>query len=148
MRESSMSISSSSAPHVELSEIQEGDILSKSGGFSIIYKGRWHGTPVAIKKLFDPSNSRENLAEMDNEVDKMGKLRHPNILSLLAVHRKPPVYSIIMEIITGGSLFDLLHSAHSFNFAPGLAKPVPTHDLVRIDESMAKALAFMHARNI
>merc|ERR1719460_3213447 len=128
--------SSNSAPHVEISEIEEGDILSKSGGFSIIYKGRWHGTPVAIKKLFDPSNSPENLAELDNEVDKLGKLRHPNIVSLLAVHRKPPVYSIIMEVVTGGSLFQCLHTKHSFSFAPGSTPPT-IHDMVRIDESMA-----------
>jgi tRNA A-37 threonylcarbamoyl transferase component Bud32 len=146
MRESSMSNGSSAAPHVELSEIHEGEILSKSGGFSIIYKGTWHGTPIAIKKLFDPSNSRENLAEMDNEVEKLGKLRHPNILSLLAVHRKPPSYSIIMEILTGGSLFDLLHAEQTFNFSPGTS--ADTQDLIRIDESMAQALAFMHARNV
>jgi len=140
--------SSTSAPHVELSEIQEGEILSNSGGFSIIYKGTWHQTPVAIKKLFDASNSRENLAEMDNEVEKLGKLRHPNILSLLAVHRKPPVYSIILEIVAGGSLYQLLHAKHSFNYAPGTAKPSLIHDLIRINESMALALAFMHARNV
>jgi len=133
---------------VELAEIQEGEILSKSGGFSIIYKGMWHATQVAIKKLFDPSNSPENMAEMDNEVDKLGKLRHPNIVSLLAVHRRPPTYSIVLEIISGGSLFQLLHHKPSFSFAPTVTVPVPMHDLIRINDSMAAALAFMHARNI
>merc|ERR1712113_1276907 len=108
MRESAMTQGDGSAPHFELSEVQEGDLLSSSGGFSLIYKGTWHGTPVAIKKLFDPSCSPDNVAEFDNEVDKLGKLRHPNILSLLAVHRKPPAFSIIMEVITGGSLYQLL----------------------------------------
>eukprot|EP00928_Gymnodinium_smaydae_P043518 TRINITY_DN29138_c0_g1_i2.p1 TRINITY_DN29138_c0_g1~~TRINITY_DN29138_c0_g1_i2.p1 ORF type:complete len:685 (-),score=104.04 TRINITY_DN29138_c0_g1_i2:39-2054(-) len=148
MRESSMSKGSNTVPHVDLSEIQEGDILSKSGGFSVIYKGTWHGTPVAIKKLFDPSNSPENLAELDNEVDKLAKLRHPNMLSLLGVHRQPPVYSIVMEIVTGGSLFQLLHVQHSFNIAPGSAMPVPINALVRIDEAIALVLSFMHARNV
>jgi len=149
MRESSMSNSSTnSAPHVEISEIEEGDILSKSGGFSIIYKGRWHGTPVAIKKLFDPSNSPENLAELDNEVSKLGKLRHPNILSLLGVHRSPPTYSIILEIVTGGSLFQLLHGRHSFNFALDVPAEVPVESLISINTSVGLALTFMHARNV
>jgi tRNA A-37 threonylcarbamoyl transferase component Bud32 len=147
-RESSQSGSSSSAPHVDMSEIKEGEILSKSGGFSIIYKGTWHGTPVAIKKLFDPSNSPENLAELDNEVSKLGKLRHPNILSLLAVHRKPPAYSIILEIVNGGSLFQLLHSRFNFNFAPGTDSTVPVEKLLDIDASVGLALTFMHARNV
>jgi len=148
-RENSGSSGTSSAPHVELSEIQEGEILSKSGGFSIIYKGTWHGTPVAIKKLFDASNSPESLAEMDCEVDKLSKLRHPNIISLLAVHRKPPVFNIVLEVITGGSLHQLLHGRQTFGFAPGLTpEKVTPQDFIRIDASMALALAFMHARNV
>jgi len=148
MRESSMSLGGSAAPHIELSEVQQGDILSNSGGFSLIYKGTWHGTPVAIKNLFDPSNSAENLAEMDNEVDKLAKLRHPNILSLLAVHRKPPAFSIIMEVVTGGSLYQLLHSKRSFNIDACSRMPVQQPELIKINEYIALALSFMHARNI
>jgi len=148
-RENSGSSGNTSAPHAELSEIQEGEILSKSGGFSIIYKGTWHGTPVAIKKLFDASNSPESLAEMDCEVDKLAKLRHPNIISLQAVHRRPPVFSIVLEVITGGSLHQLLHGRQSFCFAPGITpEAVTSRDFIRIDASMALALAFMHARNV
>merc|ERR1712048_1423900 len=143
-----MSQGNSSVPNVELSELQEGEILSKSGGFSVIYSGTWHGTPVAIKKLFDPSNSPENLAELDNEVEKLGKLRHPHILSLLAVHRKPPAFSIVMEIVKGRSLFQLLHNEKSFNIAPGSPTPVSEWELVRINESIALALCFMHARSV
>lgn len=29
------------------------------GGFSIVHRGFWRGTPVAIKKWFDPSMSDE-----------------------------------------------------------------------------------------
>merc|ERR1712048_948753 len=130
-----MSQGNSSVPNVELSELQEGEILSKSGGFSVIYSGTWHGTPVAIKKLFDPSNSPENLAELDNEVEKLGKLRHPNILALLAIHRKPPSFSIVMEIVAGGSLFQLLHKTDSFNFDSNTPKSVPTHHLVCVAQS-------------
>lgn len=84
---------------------------------------------------------------MDNEVDKLGKLRHPNIISLLAVHRRPPVYEVVLEVVTGGSLFDLLHAKHSFRFAPAVTTATP-EDLIRIESSTALALAFMHARNI
>ena len=33
------------------------------GGFSLVYRGLWKGTPVAIKKWFDPSMSEEMMQE-------------------------------------------------------------------------------------
>jgi len=148
MRESSMATGGGSAPHFELSEVVEGEVLSKSGGFSVIYHATWHGTPVALKKLFDPSNSAENLAEFDNEVQKLEKLRHPNILLLLAVHRKPPALSLITEIVAGGSMYQMLHSPNSFKNSPGTMLPVPITEMIGIDEQTALGLTFLHARGI
>ena len=34
------------------------------GGFSVIHKGRLNGTPVAIKKIFDPRLTDELLQEI------------------------------------------------------------------------------------
>ena len=55
--------------------MQLGEILNQ-GGFSVVHKGSWHGTRVAVKKLFDPNISHELLAEFDNEVQKLEMLRH------------------------------------------------------------------------
>jgi len=38
------------------------------GGFSVIHKGKLNGTPVAIKKIFDPRLTDELLQEIHNEV--------------------------------------------------------------------------------
>ena len=38
------------------------------GGFSVIYKGLLNGTPVAIKKIFDPNITDELLGEIQNEI--------------------------------------------------------------------------------
>eukprot|EP00435_Cladocopium_sp_Y103_P065261 s740_g27.t1 len=68
LREQSMTGSSKgSLPHFEMVEVQLGEILNQ-GGFSVVHKGSWHGTKVAVKKLFDPNISHELLAEFDNEV--------------------------------------------------------------------------------
>merc|ERR1719324_2360824 len=75
-----------SVPHFEFSEVEEGEIMSQ-GGFSVVHRGVFHSTKVAIKKLFDPKINEELIAEFDNEVQKLELIRHPNVVLLLALHR-------------------------------------------------------------
>lgn len=147
LREQSMTGSSKgSLPHFEMVEVQLGEILNQ-GGFSVVHKGSWHGTKVAVKKLFDPNISHELLAEFDNEVQKLEMLRHPNILQPLALHRKPPALCLIMELLEGGSYYQLLHAPHQFCSAIG---PVSLgfQENMNILDPAATALAFLHARGI
>jgi len=90
----------------------------------------------------------ELLAEFDNEVQKLEQIRHPNILQILAVHRKPPGLSLIMEMVEGGSFCQLLHSPRSFNWGFGGEVTVETDDSMLILESASVALTFLHARGI
>eukprot|EP00913_Durusdinium_trenchii_P008588 g8064.t2 len=147
LSEQSMTGSSKgSLPHFEMAEVQLGEILNQ-GGFSVVHKGSWHGTKVAVKKLFDPNISHELLAEFDNEVQKLEMLRHPNILMPLALHRKPPALCLIMELVDGGSYFQLLHAPHQFASASGpLSLGFQEH--LNILDPSATALAFLHARGI
>jgi len=46
-----------------MSDIEIADQIGQ-GGFSVIHKGFLNGTPVAIKKIFDPSITNELLAEI------------------------------------------------------------------------------------
>lgn len=38
------------------------------GGFALVYRGMWQGTPVAIKKWFDPNITDELYQEFREEV--------------------------------------------------------------------------------
>lgn len=64
-----MSVSSGRLPKVPgvreitLSDIEIGDKIAQ-GGFSVIHKGKLNGTPVAIKKIFDPRLTDELLNEI------------------------------------------------------------------------------------
>mmetsp|Transcript_76133 Transcript_76133/g.134713 ORF Transcript_76133/g.134713 Transcript_76133/m.134713 type:complete len:662 (+) Transcript_76133:110-2095(+) len=136
-----------SAAQFEFAEVELGEIINQ-GGFSVVHKGVWHSTKVAIKKIFDPKIDQDLLDEFDNEVKKLEQIRHPNILMLLAVHRKPPALSIITELVEGGSYYQLLHAAHQFNSASGSASSLSFSQHAEILESTAVALAFMHARGI
>lgn len=56
-----------------------------------------NGTPVAIKKIFDPSINDELLAEIQNEIIMQAILRHPNICLLIGVMPKIPNIVIVFE---------------------------------------------------
>jgi len=45
---------------INLSELQIGEQIGQ-GGFSTIHRGIFHGTPVAVKKIFDPRMTEELL---------------------------------------------------------------------------------------
>lgn len=52
---------------ITMNDVQIGEQIGQ-GGFSVIHKGLLNGTPVAIKKIFDPSITNELLEEIQNEI--------------------------------------------------------------------------------
>ena len=78
------------------------------GGFSVIHKGTLNGTPVAIKKIFDPRLTDELLQEIQNEIIMQSILRHPNIALILGVIPQIPNIVIVFELVEQ-SLFKMLH---------------------------------------
>lgn len=136
-----------SVPHFDFADVQLGDVMAQ-GGFSVVHRGVWHSTPVAVKKLFDPKINEELLAEFDNEVQKLEQIRHPNILLLLAVHRRPPSLSMITELVEGGSFFQFLHQPSKFNMHSGPLVGASYGQSWRIMELSGAAIAYVHARGI
>ena len=100
------------------------------GGFSLIKKGVFRNCDVVVKCFFDPSNSTENKEEFKNEVKMLSKLRHPNIITMMAFHISNNINEagIVFEYLKGGNLFEFLHlKKKKFNkhqFLISLAKTV------------------------
>jgi serine/threonine protein kinase len=92
---------------ITMDDIEIGEKIGQ-GGFSVIHKGWLNGTPVAIKKIFDPRLTDELLQEIQNEIVMQGILRHPNICILMGVIPHIPNIYIVFEQMKH-SLFDLLH---------------------------------------
>ena len=93
---------------VDYSELQFGKKISQ-GGFSIVYKGKFRGTTVAIKKIFNPVITKELKAEFNNEIRILNQNRHPNFILLMATVSQPPNLCIVSDFAHNGCLFDLLH---------------------------------------
>ena len=56
------------------------------------------------------------MSEIENEIDMLATLRHPNIVLLMAVTTKPPNLFIATEYMPRGTLFDLLHKSKYFQY--------------------------------
>lgn len=79
------------------------------GGFSTVHCGKFKGCQVAIKKIFNPKITDELLDEVNNEVNMLASLRHPNIILLMGIVDRPPNLCIITELSQKGDLYSLLH---------------------------------------
>jgi tRNA A-37 threonylcarbamoyl transferase component Bud32 len=92
-------------------KLEEVTIYNKisQGGFSIVQRGMFRGTEIAIKKIFDPVITDKLREEMDNEVEMLNKIRHPNIVLMMGYSANAPNLFIIFEIMKKGALFDILH---------------------------------------
>lgn len=83
---------------------QMGDQLG-SGAFSVVVKGvqLQSKTPVAVKIVDKEQTNRE---EMYSELAVMSRLSHSNIVNYFEIFEKKDNFYVVMELITGGELFD------------------------------------------
>ena len=79
------------------------------GGSSIVYRGDFRGTEVAVKKIRFYDYKKENLKEFKREVSSLIMLSHPNLVLFMGAIAEPDNICIVTEFCAGGTLFDLLH---------------------------------------
>ena len=79
------------------------------GGYGIVYLGKWHETPVAIKEIKMEYVTEDKLDEFLTECNTMELVRHPNIVLFLGACTRPPKICIVLEYCEMGSLWTLLH---------------------------------------
>ncbi|XP_054811487.1 U-box domain-containing protein 33-like isoform X2 [Prosopis cineraria] len=102
------------------------------GGYGCIYKGEMLGRTVAIRK-FHPHNI-QGPAEFHQEVQVLGSLQHPHLLTLLGVC--PEAWSLVYEYLPNGSLQDLFRKNNN---------PSSTwNSRARMIAEIASALCFLH----
>jgi len=107
----------------------------------VIHKGTLNGTPVAIKKIFDPRLTDDLLAEIYNEIVMQSILRHPNVALLMGVMPQIPNIIIVFELMSEGSLYNILHLKKS-------QVNVTLEQRLRIARDVARTYAYMHQLGI
>ncbi|XP_019058691.1 PREDICTED: probable receptor-like protein kinase At1g80640 isoform X2 [Tarenaya hassleriana] len=108
------------------------------GGFGCVYKACLdNNTLVAIKKI--ENISQEAKREFQNEVDLLGKIHHPNIISLLGYGSEASSSFIVYELMENGSLDSQLHG-------PSRGSALTWHMRMKIALDTARGLEYLHER--
>ncbi|CAN1287870.1 Probable receptor-like protein kinase At1g80640 [Linum perenne] len=124
-----------SVPLIEYKALEKGtqnfvdDNLLGKGGFGLVYKATMDdNSEVAVKKLDCATEDAKR--EFQTEVNLLSKFRHPNIISLVGYGVHEDMGFIVYELMSNGSLEDLLH--------------VTWHMRLKIALDTARGLEYLH----
>lgn len=111
-----------------------------TGTFGVVYKARYSGKHLAVKRLLMQQYSKKNIQDFQNEISILSILAHPNIVQFLGAVVEPPTFCILTELCAG-SLVDLLQLAQSrrLNVTWGLTLDIAL--------DCAKACCYLHTLN-
>lgn len=119
------------------------ELLEKigEGGFGVVYRGRdtYLDRMVAIKVLKGDATSAPDFVErFRREARLAASLRHPAIINVLDVGEQDGRFFIVMDLLTGGTLNDLLKDG----------KPLPLNQAIELLRPIASALDYAHSKNM
>eukprot|EP00755_Sulcionema_specki_P012954 Sspe_Gene.52730::Locus_29195_Transcript_1_1_Confidence_1.000_Length_1790::g.52730::m.52730 len=73
--------------------------------------GEQAAVKICVKQALDSKRGREQL---QREIANMKALKHPNVLALYEVFETPHNFYLVMELASGGELFDLIQDHKRF----------------------------------
>lgn len=112
------------------------------GGMATVYKAfdtrleRDVAVKIMRTEQFSPVQLEQVLQRFDREAKSLGKLSHPNIVSVLDYGEHESIPYLVMEYLPGGTL------------KQKLGAPLPWQSAVQILLPVARALAYAHQRGI
>ncbi|KAF7827758.1 receptor protein kinase-like protein ZAR1 [Senna tora] len=113
-------------------------VLGKSG-IGIVYKVVFEdGLTLAVRRLEEGGSQR--LKEFQNEVETIGKMRHPNVVTLRAYYWSIDEKLLIYDFVPNGSLASAIHGkAGLVTFTP-----LSWSMRLKIMKGIAKGLVYLH----
>ncbi|KAF6252116.1 kinase-like domain-containing protein [Scenedesmus sp. NREL 46B-D3] len=120
--------------HIPFAELDVHDQID-GGGYSLVYRGLWHGTPVAIKRWFNPQLQEDVQEEFRQEVMTLQQLRHPHVVQFLGACMKAPDLCLVTE--------HMPHSLHRVLYEQqGVA--LDRKRVLSLATDVARALLYLH----
>ncbi|CAO2182912.1 unnamed protein product [Urochloa humidicola] len=117
-----------------------------SGAHSRLFHGIYKELPVAVKFIRQPDDEEDaELAvqlekQFNTEVTTLSLLSHPNVIKLIGACSSPPVFCIITEFLSGGSLRAFLHKQDH--------KSLPLDKIISISLDIAHGMAYIHSQGV
>jgi len=130
------------------SELKKNYELGKalgSGNFAVVKlaTNKQHGKgtnnipeQVAIK-VIDKAKV-EDMNDIQREIEVMEMLDHPHVIKLFEIYDEPKKMMLVMELVTGGELFDRIVAKGSYTEA----------DAAEVIKTLCSALAYMHEKKV
>jgi len=88
-------------------------------------------------KIIDKSKV-EDMGDIEREIEIMGKVNHPNIIKLFEVCNEAKKMNLVMELVTGGELFDRIVARGNYS----------EKDASKVMVTLCDALAYLHELKI
>ena len=108
------------------------------GTFGAVYKASWAGTPVAVKQM-KMRNAKLMESVLKSEVHVHNKIRHPNIVQIMAVATGKNAVYIVSELVKGANLDELL-----FPDDDAAAFTIPDNQKPFVGQQIVQAVAYLH----
>ena len=114
-----------------------------TGSFGKVYKAKWHGTNVAVKKTHGVS-THATVKEFAAEIRLMRDLRHPNIVLFLGAVVDAPSMCIVTELMKRGNLHSILHDHDNI-----VRETVADNGRLRLQMATdcARGMSYLHSRS-
>nr|WIL59816.1 nodulation protein [Melilotus officinalis] len=116
------------------------------GAHSRLYHGVYKEESVAVKiiRVPDDDENGELASKLENqfvrEVTLLSRLHHRNVIKFIAASRNPPVYCIITEYLSEGSLRAYLHKLEH--------KAIPLEKLIAFALDISHGMAYIHSQGV
>ncbi|XP_021726458.1 serine/threonine-protein kinase HT1-like [Chenopodium quinoa] len=130
---------------VDLSQLFLG-LRFAHGAHSRLYHGIYKDEPVAVKIIRVPDDDENgNLAsrlekQFNREVSLLSRLHHPNVIKFVAACRQPPVFCIVAEYLSEGSLRSYLHKLEN--------ETLPLQKLIPVALNIARGMDYVHSQGV
>lgn len=117
-----------------------------SGAYSRLFHGIYKEEPVAVKFIRQPDDGEdEELSaklekQFTSEVTILARLQHRNVIKLVGACNCPPVFCVITEFLSGGSLRTFLRKLER--------KTLPLEKVISIALDIARGLEYIHLQGI
>ncbi len=107
-----------------------------AGGNAEVFKARWRGTPVAVKRLSSTDGGGGSLQEVRHEIAVMAHMHHPRVAQFLGSYTKSQPWLILFEFLKGGSVAAVLSKRKN--------DPLPLKIAGRWSLDVAQGLRYLH----
>ncbi|TYH47900.1 hypothetical protein ES332_D10G030800v1 [Gossypium tomentosum] len=130
---------------VDLSQLFLG-LRFAHGAHSRLYHGIYKEEAVAVKiiRVLDDADNGDLAVRLEKqfnrEVTLLSRLYHRNIIKFVAACRKPPVYCVITEYLSEGSLRAYLHKLDH--------KSLPLQKIIAIALEVARGMEYIHSQGV